>query len=72
MIPQGIYDHIKYGNGATPKAYMVRKETEYILSRKNKVVTCSKYTGNDSKEIPLSSVPSSVESDWTTYWENEC
>lgn len=81
MIPQDVYDHIKYGNGAIPGADMERGRHSYSLSprfyRGRWFVICTKYTHDDDgvlmawRDIPLRDVPESDAADWRTYWTGE-
>ena len=87
MISKNVYEHVKYGNGAVPKAWHQDKNGNgYGLSNRAGLVVARFYpplpTTRDNAsmqrwhrsvvDIPLSDIPKTVESDWYCYWENEC
>jgi len=75
MIPQDIYNHVKYGSPGNPQASIRSedKKTLYVLRRENGYVVCDRYQGKESpKRIKLSLVPDRPASEWDWYFINEC
>ena len=71
MISKNVYEHVKYGNGAVPKAWHQDKNGNgYGLSNRAGQV-CARFYPlvGESVDIPLSDIPET--SDWDCYWEGE-
>ncbi len=73
ILPEEVYDHIMYGNGATPKASLEVNGIEYGLENIRGKIVARIYNGVDlSKEVSLSDIPIHPLQDWELDWINEC
>ena len=80
MLPQNVYEHLKYGNGATPVASLACPDgIHYSLEGGwGKKIVATQYPADfltnpnaKSKRIRLGDIPTRPESEWSMSWINE-
>ena len=87
MIPESVFNHMRYGTGARPGASLrIDDDVSYSLYRDNGLVCAKRYTvlswhhcpyngaridELDVRIVPLGSVPDMPANRWDIYWTNE-
>ena len=73
-VPEQVYNHMRYGNGARPTAHLAVTGGEYGLSRLPTVTVVATYYPTDRsrpvrRNLPLSAVPATDVANWDWDWE---
>ena len=73
MIPESVYNYVRFGSGAQPCATLVR-DVEYTVKGYSSApyVRARAYTAQGSRDVALSAIPVSMASQWIEYWLHEC
>ena len=85
MLPQDVYEHMKYTTGAKPGASLTTDQGEYIVSREGvyksgfctldfshyKIVATFYPTTGTAKPAPLGEIPTTDAALWKQYYTHE-
>ena len=72
MIPQKVFDHIKYTSGGRPGAWLKKDGIEYGIIGISGKIEIKKYTGTKVQKIKLSQIPPSSIEEWDIFITHEC
>lgn len=72
MIPEEVFDHLKYATGARPGAWLKKNGIEYGIIAILGKFEIKKYKGTKVQKIQLREIPAASLDEWDIFFTHEC